>query len=127
MSSAITNGLRVTVASSYIADQSAPLEKRYAFAYRIRIENESDKPLQLISRHWIITDNNGRVEDVRGPGVVGQQPKLQPGESFEYTSGAVLETHSGAMRGTYLIEDEAGNSFEAEIAEFQLSFPRSLN
>ena len=101
MSNAITNGIRVTVSSNYIPAQSAPKARRYVFAYTVRIANEGTESAQLKSRHWIITDGNGKVEQVKGPGVVGEQPMLRPGEHFEYTSGCVLETPRGSMEGTY--------------------------
>lgn len=127
VSSAITNGIRVNVSSEYIPAQSSPLARRYVFAYRVRVSNEGDEPAQLVSRHWIITDGTGRVEEVRGPGVVGEQPYLEPGEAFEYTSGCVLETPRGTMHGTYRMERPDGTSFDAMIAPFELSMPYSLN
>ena len=99
MSSAVTDGIRVNVSTQYIPQQSMPQAKRYVFAYTVKIANEGGAPAQLKSRHWIITDGNGKVEEVKGPGVVGQQPLLKPGEHFEYTSGCVLETPRGTMRG----------------------------
>ncbi len=101
MSEAVTQGVRVSVKSSYIADQSAPRQQRYVFAYTVRITNEGKRPVQLVSRHWVITHGSGRVEEVRGPGVVGAQPRLEPGQHFEYTSGCVLSTPHGAMHGSY--------------------------
>mgnify|MGYP001325693272 CR=1 FL=1 len=127
VSSAITNGIRVDVASEYLPAQSNPLNRRYVFAYTVRVSNEGDEPAQLISRHWIITDAAGRVEEVRGPGVVGEQPYLDPGEVFEYTSGCVLETPRGTMHGTYRMERPDGTSFDAMIAPFELAMPHSLN
>lgn len=111
----------------YIADQSDPASERYVFAYTISIENTGTVTAQLISRHWIITDGNSRVQEVRGLGVVGQQPLLKPGEKFEYTSGCQLDTSVGTMRGTYQMTAEDGTQFEAVIAEFTLSIPRVLH
>jgi ApaG protein len=127
VSTASTQGIKVTVKSVYVPEQSSPRAKRYVFAYTVRIENQGDLPAQLKSRHWIITDGNGRVEEVRGPGVVGQQPHLAPGEHFEYTSGCVLETPRGMMQGTYQMFRPDGASFEATIAPFALALPFSLN
>ena len=127
MSTAITNGIRVTVSTVYVASQSAPAAHRYVFAYTIRIANEGTAITQLKSRHWIITHGSGKVEEVRGPGVVGQQPVLQPGEHFEYTSGCVLETPRGTMRGTYEMRTSNGEGFDADIATFELAMPYSLN
>lgn len=127
MASATTEGIRVTVSTQYVSGQSIPSARRYVFAYTVRIENGGRVPAQLRSRHWIITDGNGKVEQVRGPGVVGQQPLLQPGEHFEYTSGCVLETPRGEMRGTYQMHRADGVVFDAQIAPFALSLPYSLN
>jgi ApaG protein len=127
VSTAITNGIRVSVTSVYVPSQSSPTAKRYVFAYTVRIANEGTQTSQLRSRHWIITDGAGKVEEVRGPGVVGQQPVLKPGEHFEYTSGCVLETPRGAMRGTYQMQTPDGRMFDAEIATFELAMPHSLN
>lgn len=111
----------------FIADQSDPATERYVFAYTITIENVGTVPAQLISRHWIITDANSRVQDVRGLGVVGQQPLLKPGETFEYTSGCQLDTPVGTMRGSFQMTAEDGTQFEAEIGKFTLSIPRVLH
>lgn len=127
MSSALTLGIKVTVSSQYIPQQSHPQQKRYVFAYTVKIANEGEAPAQLKSRHWVITDGNGKVEEVRGPGVVGQQPLLRPGEQFEYTSGCVLETPRGTMRGTYQMRRQDGSQFDATIAPFDLTLPYSLN
>ena len=127
MSNAITNGIRVTVSSNYIPAQSAPKARRYVFAYTVRIANEGTESAQLKSRHWIITDGNGKVEEVRGPGVVGEQPMLKPGDNFEYTSGCVLETPRGSMEGTYQMVRADGSEFDATIAPFALMLPYSLN
>ncbi len=127
VSTAITQGIRVTVSTVYVPSQSNPKERRYVFAYTVRISNEGKDRVQLRSRHWIITDGAGKVEEVRGPGVVGQQPVLAAGEHFEYTSGCVLQTPRGTMRGTYQMYLDGGQSFDAEIAQFALSMPHSLN
>ena len=119
--------ISVTVLPQFIADQSDPVNDRYVFAYTITIENTGTVPAQLISRHWIITDSNSRVQEVRGLGVVGQQPLLRPGESFEYTSGCQLGTPVGTMRGSYQMTAEDGIQFEADIAEFTLSIPLVLH
>ncbi len=126
-STAVTDGIRVTVRSAYVADQSVPLARRFVFSYSIRIENTGKEPAQLRTRHWIITDGVGKVEEVRGPGVVGHQPHLRPGEHFEYTSGCVLETPRGEMRGTYQMHRDDGKVFDAVIAPFLLALPHSLN
>jgi len=117
----------VAVRSIYLPDQSDADEDRYVFAYVVRITNAGDVPAQLVSRHWIITDADGDVQEVRGMGVVGQQPRLNPGESFEYTSGAALSTPVGAMRGSYQIVAEDGTRFDAPIPEFALAGPRVLH
>jgi ApaG protein len=127
VSNAITNGIRVTVSSNYVPAQSAPKSHRYVFAYTVRIANEGTEAAQLKSRHWIITDGNGKVEQVRGPGVVGEQPMLRPGEHFEYTSGCVLETPRGSMEGTYQMVRSDGSEFDAAIAPFALMLPYTLN
>jgi ApaG protein len=127
VSNALTNGIRVTVSSVYVPAQSAPKSRRYVFAYTVKISNEGEETTQLKSRHWVITDGNGKVEQVRGPGVVGEQPVLRPGEHFEYTSGCVLETPRGSMEGTYQMVRQDGSEFDAAIAPFALLLPYSLN
>jgi ApaG protein len=127
LSSAITQGIRVSVTTHYVPEQSSPKAHRYVFAYTIRIANEGEGVAQLRSRHWVITDSNGKVEEVRGPGVVGQQPTLRPGEHFEYTSGCVLATPRGEMHGTYQMHRPDGTRFDATIAPFALSLPHTLN
>ena len=127
VTSALTQGIKVTVTSQYVPQQSSPQGKRYVFAYTVKIQNEGSTAAQLKTRHWIITDGNGKVEEVRGPGVVGQQPLLRPGEQFEYTSGCVLETPRGSMRGSYQMFRQDGSSFDAQIAPFSLALPYSLN
>jgi ApaG protein len=117
----------VGAATQYLAEQSDEASGRYVFAYTITIRNAGSVPAQLISRHWIITDAQGLVQEVRGLGVVGAQPLLQPGESFEYTSGASIATPVGTMRGSYQMVAEDGTRFEAPIPEFTLSVPRVLH
>lgn len=126
-STATTDGIRVSVKSQYLADQSVPQNKRYVFAYTVTIANEGAEPAQLRTRHWIITDGNGKVEEVKGPGVVGQTPYLRPGEQFEYTSGCILQTPRGQMHGTYQMVRPDGRGFDAVIAPFLLALPHSLN
>jgi ApaG protein len=111
----------------YIAEQSSPDDQRYVFAYTITIENTGQIAAQLVSRHWIITDANNEVQEVRGLGVIGKQPLLQPGEAFEYTSGSVFNTPLGTMKGSYQMVAEDGTHFEAEIPEFVLAMPRVLH
>jgi ApaG protein len=111
----------------FIPEQSDPENHRYIFAYTITIKNIGSVPTQLVSRHWIITDGNNDVQEVRGLGVVGKQPLLQPGESFRYTSGSSLTTPIGTMKGTYQMVAEDGTHFEAEIPEFVLASPRALH
>ena len=111
----------------YQEAHSAPAEERYVFAYTIRIENTGENAAQLIARHWIITDAHGHVQEVRGLGVVGEQPMLAPGESFEYTSACQIATPVGTMRGSYTFLAADGASFDVEIAEFMLSMPRVLH
>ena len=119
--------LTVSVTSRFEPEQSDPAEQQYIFAYTIRITNTGEHPAQVISRHWVITDGNQRVQEVRGLGVVGQQPLLAPGETFEYTSGCPLQTPVGTMRGTYHCVGENGIPFEVPIAEFLLAMPRTLH
>ena len=119
--------ITVAAEAAYLADQSDPSRNQYAFAYTITVTNTGNVPAQLLSRHWIITDSDHHVQEVKGLGVVGQQPRLKPGESFEYTSGASLPTAVGTMRGTYQLVAEDGHAFEAEIPVFTLSVPRVLH
>jgi ApaG protein len=123
---AVTDGVRVFVQSLYLPDQSSPRDDRYVFAYTITITNEGARTAQLKTRHWIITDARGTVEEVRGDGVVGEQPKLASGQSFQYTSGCVLNTPIGTMHGTYRMWRDDGSFFDAEIAPFSLVSPTSL-
>ena len=126
-SSAETNGVLVEVQSRYVEDQSLPMTRRFVFEYTITITNRGSEAVQLQSRHWIITDGVGDVEEVKGPGVVGEQPVLSPGEGFRYTSGAVLPTERGTMHGTYQMHRADGAQFDATIAPFLLERPHSLN
>ncbi|HRO58540.1 MAG TPA: Co2+/Mg2+ efflux protein ApaG [Burkholderiaceae bacterium] len=119
--------VRVEVQSRYLPEQSEPESGRYAFAYTVRITNTGDVPSQLISRHWLVSDETGRLVEVKGLGVVGQQPLLKPGESFEYTSGSQIGSPNGSMRGSYFFVAEDGHRFDAEIAEFDLNMPRTLH
>jgi ApaG protein len=127
VSTAVTDGIRVNVTSAYRPDRSEPGASRWLFTYTVKIANEGPVPAQLVSRHWIITDANGEREEVVGEGVVGHQPKLAPGEEFEYTSFCVLKTPHGSMRGTYRMVREDGTSFDARIAPFPLVLPGTLN
>jgi len=117
----------VNVATRFLDDQSAPQDNRFVFAYTITIRNAGLVPARLLARHWIITDGNGKVQEVRGDGVVGEQPWVRPGDDYEYTSGAVLETAVGTMRGSYEMLADDGTRFAAEIPQFTLSVPRTLH
>ena len=117
----------IDVDTRFLDDQSAPEEGRYVFAYTIHIRNEGNVPARLLGRRWLITDGNGKVQEVVGEGVVGEQPWLRPGEGFEYTSGAVLETDIGTMRGSYDVLADDGTRFAAPIPPFTLSIPRTLH
>jgi len=119
--------IAIEVATQYLPEQSNPDEERYFFAYNITVVNTGSVAAQLVSRHWIITDANGKVEEVRGLGVVGHQPLLKPGESFEYSSGCPLATPVGTMKGSYQMVAEDGTRFEAAISEFVLAMPRTLH
>jgi ApaG protein len=127
MSSATTEGIRITVKPAYWPERSAPESHQYAFMYTVEVANVGGEPAQLRGRHWIITDATGRVEEVRGEGVVGKQPRLAPGERFEYTSWAQLRTPFGSMRGSYTMVRPDGRQFEARIAEFVLTLPHALH
>lgn len=126
-SEATTRGVKVEVESHYLAEKSNPLRQRWFFAYDIRISNLGDDVVQLLNRHWVITDANGAVEEVKGPGVVGNQPVLAPGESFSYTSFCPLTTPFGTMEGSYQMVTDDGQTFEAKIAQFALSQPMAVN
>ncbi len=121
------NKIAIDVYPSYIAHQSNPGEHKYAFAYTIRITNTGTEAAKLLSRHWLITDANGKIEEVRGEGVIGKTPYLKPGEAFTYTSGALIETAVGVMQGKYTMLSDTGEQFDAPIAQFTLSIPRTLH
>lgn len=123
--SQITRDVRVTVQPFYLEDQSSPDDRHFVWAYHVRIENHGDETVQLLTRHWQITDSTGNMQEVRGDGVVGEQPVLKPGESFEYTSGTPLPTPSGFMMGTYQIVSEAGAAFDVVIPAFSLDSPHA--
>jgi ApaG protein len=127
MSDTTTRGIRVQVESFYDEERSSPQESYYFFAYRVQISNEGSEKAQLVSREWIITDANGEVQRVQGPGVVGEQPTLSPGDEFEYTSFCPLPTQVGTMHGSYRMVLPDGQSFEAEIAPFSLAVPHAVN
>lgn len=126
-SEAVTQGIRVRVESRYVPEHSDPDRGGWLFAYTVKISNDGEDTVQLLSRKWIITDGNGRVEEVEGPGVVGAQPVLAPGESFEYTSACPLRTAFGTMHGSYVMVEKDGTKFDAEIAAFSLSTPYAVN
>ena len=119
-SEAVTNNVRVEVESQYAPEHSQPFDNEWFFYYTVRITNEGEDTVQLLSRHWLITDANGELQEVRGPGVVGEQPLLAPGEAFQYRSGCALKTATGTMRGTYQMVTEDGDHFDVEIAPFEL-------
>jgi ApaG protein len=126
-SEAVTHGIRVQVEPRFEPRHSRPAEGRWFFVYSVTIRNESERTVQLVSRHWVITDGNGRVEEVRGPGVVGKQPVLAPGEIFRYSSGCPLTTDVGTMHGSYVVVTESGENLEIEIAPFTLCEPRTIH
>ncbi|MGD8497279.1 MAG: Co2+/Mg2+ efflux protein ApaG [Chromatiales bacterium] len=119
--------ISVQVDTTYIAAQSDPDQGRYVFAYTVTIQNQGSVPARLVTRHWIITDSNGRTQEVRGEGVVGEQPYLRPGEGFQYTSGTMIDTPVGTMRGSYQMVADDGTEFDAPIESFTLSVPRVLH
>lgn len=121
------SSIRIDVETAYLDQQSDPGEGRYAFAYSITISNDGPVAARLLSRHWIITDADGGVQEVRGVGVVGEQPLIRPGEGFRYSSGAIIPTPVGSMRGAYQMVDETGRRFEAPIATFTLARPGTLH
>jgi ApaG protein len=127
VSSAVTEGIRVEVVSAYRPDRSDPSASRWLFTYTASIRNEGENAARLVSRHWIITDANGDREEVQGDGVVGHQPHLGPGQSFDYTSFCILKTPHGSMRGSYRMVRDDGSTFDAAIAPFPLVVPGSLN
>jgi ApaG protein len=130
MYQATTRAIRVTVRPQYLADQSDPSQAQFVWAYHVRLENTGTETVQLRARHWKIRDGNGRLQEVKGPGVVGKTPVLRPGQSFEYSSGTPLSTPSGIMSGTYQMVSEGGEQFDVEIPAFSLDSPatsRSVN
>jgi ApaG protein len=126
-SEATTRGIRVHVRSEYSPERSQPAKNQWFFLYTIEISNEGTETVQLVTRHWTITDGAGHVEEVKGPGVVGQQPILAPGEAFEYTSGCPLTTPFGLMHGSYQMVNQRGEMFDIEIAPFELSEPYTVH
>lgn len=127
MSDTTTRGIRIQVTSSYLSEGSSPRESHYLFAYHVRISNVGSETAQLVSREWIITNAEGEVERVKGPGVVGELPVLQPGASFEYTSYCPLKTPVGSMHGSYQMVTPSGEKFDAQIALFTLAAPHALH
>ena len=127
MASNKPHDIAVSVETQFLDEQSTPQDNRYVFSYTIRIRNRGTIGARLLSRHWIITDANGDVREVRGDGVVGEQPMVHPGEGYEYTSGAILETSVGTMHGSYQMVAEDGTRFDADIPSFVLSIPRTLH
>lgn len=121
------NDIRVDVNTQFMDEHSDPGEPKYTFAYTITISNQGSTAAKLLTRHWLITDSNGKVQEVRGDGVVGEQPHLKPGENFRYTSGAILETPVGSMEGSYQMISDSGETFDAPIAPFTLAVPGMLN
>ncbi len=122
-----TRGVKVRVESFYVPDRSDPEDGTWFFGYRVAIRNEGEQVVQLLSRHWVITDAEGRVEEVQGPGVIGEQPVLAPGESFQYVSACPLATSFGTMHGTYTMTTESGDRFDAKVGAFALSEPYAVN
>ena len=127
MSESLTRGIRVKVESEFIPERSDPQNGEFFFAYHVTIENRGDEPVRLLSRHWVITDGMGKEQEVRGPGVVGKQPHLAPGETFQYSSACPLTTQIGSMYGSYQMVTDGGETFDAEIAPFTLAIPGALN
>jgi ApaG protein len=127
MNSDAQHNIKVDVETLYIESQSVPDQNRFVFAYTVTIRNVGEVPAKLLTRHWVITDADGKVQEVRGEGVVGEQPYLRPGEGFQYTSGTMLETAVGSMRGSYQMVADDGVRFDAEIPPFSLSVPRVLH
>lgn len=123
----MTQPIRVSVETSYLPEQSDPGSERYVFSYTITIHNTGEEAAKLLRRHWIITDANGKVQEVRGDGVVGEQPHLAPGQGFRYSSGAILETPVGTMEGSYQMITDQGRNFDAPIAPFRLAMPGILH
>ncbi|MGV3620346.1 MAG: Co2+/Mg2+ efflux protein ApaG [Archangium sp.] len=127
MSTTVSEGIRVSVKAKFYPERSSPENSQWAFTYAVTLVNEGTRVATLRARHWVITDANGRIEEVRGEGVIGKQPRLEPGERFEYQSWAMLRTSFGTMRGEYVMERADGSKFEAKIAEFALTQPNALN
>ena len=121
------NKIIVEATPYFIAEQSIPDQNKYVFAYTITITNEGSVPAKLLSRYWLITDSNGKLQEVRGDGVIGEQPYLKPGDTFKYTSGAIIETAVGTMQGLYTMQPDNGENFNATIPKFTLSIPRTLH
>lgn len=122
-----TNKINIEVAPAYLKEQSDPVNNHYVFSYTVTIRNDGDQPARLLTRHWIITDGDGQVQEVRGDGVIGEQPHLQPGEGFQYTSGTFMNTPVGTMHGSYQMISDDGEAFDAEIPSFTLSVPNILH
>lgn len=121
------SGIEISVQTRYLEQQSDPLKNNYAFSYTISITNQREEPVKLLSRHWIITDQNNKKEEVRGKGVVGKQPVIEPGGSFQYSSGAVIATEIGDMKGSYTLQSSNGETFEADIPLFILALPHMIH
>jgi len=121
------NPIAISVKTAFLPEQSEQAQEKYVFSYTITIENRSDNPAKLLNRHWVITDANGKIQEVRGAGVVGEQPYLKPGESYQYTSGTVLDTPVGSMQGEYEMVRDDGSRFMAPIEPFSLALPRALH
>jgi ApaG protein len=123
----MSNSIRVEIETQYLAEQSDPGEQRFAFSYTITIRNEGSTAARLMQRHWVFTDANGKQQEVHGDGVVGEQPRLQPGQGFRYSSGTILETPVGAMQGSYQMQTDTGDHFDAPIAPVRLAMPGILH
>ncbi len=123
----LASSININVESQYMDEQSSPANDRYAFAYTITISNKGNEPVQLLTRHWLITDGNNNVQEVRGEGVVGEQPIINPGSSYRYSSGALLDTAVGTMEGSYHMQSQSGQQFDAPIAPFPLIRPGAVH
>ena len=123
----LSDGIRIEVETVYVESESDPEQNRFVFAYTVTIHNVGEVAARLMTRHWVIRDGNGRVQEVQGDGVVGERPHLKPGEGFQYTSGAMLETSIGTMGGSYVMVTDEGDEFRAPIDDFLLSVPRTLH